>query len=209
VPPRSTDGISSAPASEASATPLAARSELTSWVILVLLTQCAIMALQPIVSLHVRELIGERPDLATLAGLAFSVVGLSGLLAAPLVGRASDAKGARSILLVIVPAAALLTVPQAYAPSYGWFVTQRFFAGLFLAGIIPVVNAMIGRNLTESERGRAFGLTSGATFFGAALGPVSGGLIGAKWGLSSVFLYSGAILSILALWIARKPARRR
>jgi len=206
VPPRSASDSAAAghAASSGSAPPLAARTELASWIIVVLLTQCAIMSPQPIISLHVREMVGDRPDLATLAGLAFSVVGLSGLLAAPLVGRASDARGARSILLFIVPAAALLTVPQAYAPSYSWFVGERFLAGLFLAGIIPVVNAMIGRSLTEAARARAYGFTSSATFFGAALGPISGGLIGARWGLSSVFLYSGAILSLLAIWIAAR-----
>jgi DHA1 family multidrug resistance protein-like MFS transporter len=212
VPPRSAGSTAPAQvASGTSAAPLAVRSELISWVIVVLLAQCAMMSPQAIVSLHVRELVGVRPDLATLAGLAFSVVGLSGLLAAPLVGRASDARGARSILLIIVPAAALLTVPQAYAPSYAWFVAERFFAGLFLAGIIPVVNAMIGRARAESDRAQAYGLTSSATFLGAALGPISGGLIGAQWGLSSVFLYSGGILSFLAIWIATRrsePAPR-
>jgi DHA1 family multidrug resistance protein-like MFS transporter len=183
-----------------------ARGELASWVAVVLLAQCAIMCPLPVISLHVRELVGDRPDLATLAGLAFSVVGLSGLVAAPLVGRASDARGARIVLLLIVPAAALLTVPQAYAPSYAWFVAERFLAGLFLAGILPVVNAMIGRALPEAERGRAFGFTSSASFLGASVGPFSGGLIGASFGLSSVFLFSGAILSLLAVWLALRRA---
>ena len=59
-------------------------------VLMILFVQFSIMAPQSVVALHVRELVGERPALATLAGLAFSVLGLSGLIAAPLLGRFSD-----------------------------------------------------------------------------------------------------------------------
>lgn len=208
VPPQSPERRAARAGSATRITPPGAQSALVSWVVVVLLAQCAIMCPLAIVSLHVRELVGDRPDLVTLAGLAFSVVGLSGLIAAPLIGRVSDAMGARRILLIIVPAAALLTAPQAFAPSYGWFVAERFLAGLFLAGIIPVVNAALGRQLPDAERGRAYGFTSGATFLGASLGPMSGGWIGARFGLSSVFLFAAAILCLLVIWLAR-PMRVR
>jgi DHA1 family multidrug resistance protein-like MFS transporter len=209
VPPRSPRTTEpSHRASGAMPKQLITQRELTALVVVVLLAQWAILSPQAIISLHVRELVGVRPDLATLAGLAFSVVGLSGLLAAPIVGRASDAVGTRTVLLFIVPAAALFTVPQAYAPGYSWFVAERFLAGLFLAGILPAVNAMIGRGLAESDRGRAYGFTASASFLGAGLGPASGGLIGATFGLSSVFLVAGGLLSVLALWVAaRVPGR--
>jgi DHA1 family multidrug resistance protein-like MFS transporter len=183
--------------------------DLGALVVVLLLAQSAVMAPQPIVSLHVRELVGLRPDLATLAGFAFSVIGLSGLLAAPLIGTLSDAVGARRLLLVVVVGAAVCTMPQAYASSYAWFVTERFLAGLFFAGIIPIVNTLIGRTIAESDRGRAYGITSGATFLGAFLGPVSGGLIGARFGLSSVFLVTGGTLFIAAIWIRMRLSPTR
>lgn len=170
-------------------------------VLIILIAQFSIMTPQSIVALHVRELVGERPELATLAGFAFSVLGLSGLIAAPLIGRVSDSVSTRRLLLTLAIAAAVFTLPQAYATSYAAFVGQRFGAGLFLAGIIPVVNALIGRRIPSADRSRAFGITSGVTFFGAFIGPVLGGLVGAHFGLSSVFLLCGAMLCVLAAYV--------
>jgi DHA1 family multidrug resistance protein-like MFS transporter len=182
---------------------------LFAFVVVLLLAQCAIMGPQPIVSLRVRELVGVRADLATLAGFAFSVVGMSGLIAAPLIGRLSDAVGARKLLLAIVICAALFTTAQGYAPTYKWFLAARFCAGLFLFSIIPLVNSLVGKTVSEQDRGRAFGLTAGAAFLGAFLGPVSGGLLGAESGLKAVFLASGAVLLTTALLIGLRMKQQQ
>jgi DHA1 family multidrug resistance protein-like MFS transporter len=180
---------------------------LPTFALALLLAQCAIMGPQPIVSLHVRELVGTHANLATLAGFAFSVVALSGLIAAPLIGRLSDAVATHRLLLAVVVGAALFTAAQAYAPSYEWFVAARFLAGLFLFSIIPMINALVGRAVSETDRGRAFGLTAGAAFFGAFIGPVSGGVLGAHLGLPAVFLASGAVLLATAMLISLRITR--
>jgi MFS transporter, DHA1 family, multidrug resistance protein len=171
-------------------------------VIVLLLVQCAIMMTQPVISLHVRELVGEPANLATLAGLAFSVVALSGLLAAPLLGSLSDRVGARRLLFFMLCAAAILVLPQAYAQSYRWFVGERFFAGLFLCSLIPIANSLVGHTVRAEDRGRVYGLTSAAAFLGAFVGPVSGGLIGAHFGLTSVFVVSAVLLLIAMVWVS-------
>jgi DHA1 family multidrug resistance protein-like MFS transporter len=54
----------------------------------------------------------------------------------------------------------------------------------------------------DQDRGRAFGLTAGAAFLGAFVGPVVGGLLAAQFGLRTVFLAAGAVLMIAAVLIA-------
>ena len=162
------------------------------------------MSPQPIVSLRVLELEGPRRELATLAGFAFSVVALAGLIGAPVLGRLADQMGARQVLLWSALEAALCTVPQAFAPDYVWFVAERFLGGLFLAGIIPTVNALIGKSVAEADRGRTYGITASAAFLGAFLGPVGGGALAAQFGLPSVFLGSGFLLLAAAVWIAAR-----
>jgi len=49
-----------------------------------LMAQFGVRTVQPVVTLFVQELVGARPDLATLSGIAFSVTGLSDVIAAPL-----------------------------------------------------------------------------------------------------------------------------
>ncbi len=199
-------GLQGAPPARHASALLSKYRELSTLVIVLLLAQCAIMSPQPIISLHVRELVGQRSDLATLAGFAFSIVALSGLLASPLLGTLGDAIGARRVLLMGVIVAAPCTLMQAFAPTYGWFVAERFLGGLFLAGIIPTVNTLIGKSVAPTDRGQTYGLAAGATFFGAFLGPVVGGLMGAQLGLSSVFFLSGGVLLINAIWIAIRLA---
>jgi MFS transporter, DHA1 family, multidrug resistance protein len=184
--------------------------DVRNLVAVLLLAQCAIMMTQPVISLHVRELVGERANLTTLAGLAFSVVGLGGLLAAPMLGTLGDRVGATRLLFWVVVAAATCVLPQAFASSYSGFVAERFLAGIPLCSAIPLVNALVAKSVPADNRGQALGLTSGAAFMGAFIGPVSGGLLGAHFGLITVFVVSGGILLINALWIGVTlwPGRR-
>ena len=58
--------------------------------------QFATQAVQPVVTLFVREMLGNVPSIATLAGLAFSATGLAGVIAVPMIVSmmilASDAR---------------------------------------------------------------------------------------------------------------------
>ena len=178
------------------------RPQLRVLLLILFLTQSAIMITQPVISLHVLELVGQRPDLGTLAGFAFSVVGLSGLIAAPALGTLADALGPQRLLCGVGWAAVILTLPQGFAHAYGPFVFERFLAGLMVCAMIPMTNTLVGQSVPAHERGRAFGMTTGATFLGAFLGPVAGGLIASHFGLSVVFLISAGLLAVSATGIA-------
>ena len=62
-----------------------------------LMAQFGVRTVQPVVTLLVQELVGARPDLATLSGIAFSVTGLSDVIAAPFLGNRSDVIGYRRV----------------------------------------------------------------------------------------------------------------
>lgn len=172
--------------------------DLRTAVFVLLLAQLAITSAQPIVSLYVHSLVGPVDNLATLAGIAFSVIGVSGLIAAPHVGRIGDRVGQRRLLTIVLSVAALFTLVQGFASTYLSFVTERFVAGVFLAGVIPLANSLVARGVAPEHRGRAFGLTGSATFLGAFVGPLSGGLVNAHFGLASVFQVGGAALIVAA-----------
>jgi DHA1 family multidrug resistance protein-like MFS transporter len=181
------------------------------WIAVLLLCQWAILCPQPMISLFVLQLVGPRADLATLAGLAFSIVALSGLICAPLLGVLGDTIGARRVLLIGVLGAAACNFSQAFAHHYGVFVAERFCAGLFLAGIIPTANSLLAHQSAAGNRGHVYGLSAGATFLGGFLGPMSGGAFAAALGLRSVFIGSAGLLALAAAvisWNARAPNPR-
>ncbi len=165
------------------------------------MAQFSTRSVQPLVTLFVQELLGPRPDLATLGGLAFSVTGLAGMVAVPLIGRHSDEIGYRRVLLICLAGATLTSLPQAFVGSYWAFTVERFGVGLFIGGILPTANALVGRMVPRSERGTVYGLTASATFLGNSLGPLTGGAIAASFGLRWVFLVTAGLLLANLIWV--------
>jgi DHA1 family multidrug resistance protein-like MFS transporter len=174
---------------------------LPALVLVLLLTQFGVQAIQPVITLFVQELVGPRPDLATLGGVAFSATGLAGVIAVPLLGRGGDRIGYRRVLLSALAGAALLTAPQAFVGGYWSFVAARFGVGLFVGGILPAANALIGRLTPAADRGFVYGMTASAYFLGNSLGPITGGAVGATIGLRWVFLVTAALLSVNLVWV--------
>ena len=165
------------------------------------MAQFSTRAVQPLVTIFVQELVGMRPDLATLGGIAFSVTGLAGMVAVPLIGRFSDEIGYRRVLLICLAGATLTSLPQAFVGSYWAFVVERFGVGLFIGGIVPIANALVGRMVSRGERGTVYGMTASATFLGNSFGPLTGGAIAASFGMRWVFLITAALLLVNLVWV--------
>ena len=165
------------------------------------MAQFSTRAVQPLVTVFVQELVGQRPDLATLGGVAFSVTGLAGMIAVPLIGKHSDEIGYRRVLLICLAGATLTSLPQAFVGSYWGFVVERFGVGLFIGGILPTANALIGRMVPRSDRGAVYGMTASATFLGNSMGPLTGGAIAASFGLRWVFLITAGLLLANLIWV--------
>jgi MFS transporter, DHA1 family, multidrug resistance protein len=174
---------------------------LVPLIVVMLMAQFATQAVQPVVTLFVQEMLGDRPDLATLGGLAFSVTGMAGVLAVPVLGRRSDIIGYRTVLLICLFGAALFTAPQAVPLGYWAFVAERFGLGLFVGGILPAANSLIGRLTTVTSRGFVYGMVSSAYFVGNTLGPLTGGTIAATVGIRLVFVVTAALLLINLVWV--------
>jgi MFS transporter, DHA1 family, multidrug resistance protein len=79
---------------------VATSSTLLALFFVLLMAQFGVRTVQPVVSLFVQELVGTRPDLATLSGIAFSVTGLANVVSAPFLGNRSDVIGYRRVLLI-------------------------------------------------------------------------------------------------------------
>ena len=172
--------------------------------VVLLLAQFAVQAVQPVVTVFVEHLAGDRADLATLSGLAFSITGVADLIASPFLGRRSDTLGYRRVLLISLAGAALASAPQFFVSSYWSFVAARFGLGLFVGGILPTANALVGRLAPASDRGAVYGATASAMFLGQSLGPLSGGAIAAAAGVRWVFLVTAVLLTVNLVWVWAK-----
>jgi DHA1 family multidrug resistance protein-like MFS transporter len=166
-----------------------------------LMAQFGVRTVQPIVTLYVKEMVGDLPNLATLAGIAFSITGVANVISAPFLGNRSDRIGYRKVLLISLLGSTLTTLPQAFTDNYWLFTFERFAVGLFIGGLLPTANALVGRLVPRSDRGTIYGMTSSAMFMGNSLGPLLGGFIAAGFGLHWVFLMTGLVLALNLIWV--------
>jgi DHA1 family multidrug resistance protein-like MFS transporter len=180
---------------------LASAPGLLALFAVLLMAQFGTRTVQPVVTLYVQDMVGMRPDLATLSGFAFSVTGLANVIAAPFLGNRSDVIGYRRVLLIGLVGATLTTLPQAFTTNYWAFVAERFGVGLFIGGLVPVANALVGRSVARADRGTVYGMTSSAMFLGNSLGPLCGGAVAAALGLRWVFLLTAAVLLLNLIWV--------
>jgi MFS transporter, DHA1 family, multidrug resistance protein len=166
-----------------------------------LMAQFGVRTVQPVITLYVKEMVGNLPNVATLAGLAFSITGLANVISAPFLGNRSDRIGYRRVLLICLLGGTLTTLPQAFTDNYWVFTAERFAVGLFIGGLLPTANALVGRLVARADRGAVYGMTSSAMFMGNSLGPLIGGGIAASFGLHWVFLMTAAVMAANLVWV--------
>ena len=169
-----------------------------------LMAQLSVRTVQPVVTIFVQELIGSPPQIATLAGIAFSITGLANLMSSPFLGNRSDIIGYRRVLLICLLGATLTSLPQIFVDNYWVFVAERFAVGLFIGGILPTANALIGRSVAPENRGTVYGMTASASFLGNSLGPLMGGTIAAGLGIRYVFVLTTVLLTANLIWVYLK-----
>ena len=174
-----------------------------------LMAQFGVRTVQPIVTLYVKEMVGDLPNLATLAGIAFSITGLANVISAPFLGNRSDRIGYRRVLLICLAGGTVTTLPQAFTDNYWIFTAERFAVGLFIGGLLPAANAMVGRLVSRAERGAVYGMTSSAMFLGNSMGPLLGGAIAASFGLHWVFLMTAIVMAANLAWVYHRVPEYR
>ena len=159
--------------------------------------QLAVMLVQPVLPLYIAELQGSMDNIVLVSGIVFSVVGISGIVAAPLWGRAGTNIGYRWALYLALLGSGIFGIVQAIPDTITPFVSWRFVGGIFFAGIFPAINALFAENTLPNERGRVYGLSYAFQQIGSVAGPILGGLMATYWGNSIVVMAHGAVLILL------------
>lgn len=175
-----------------------------SMFVVLFLTQFTVMSVQPVLTLFMKQLAGNIGYLNTVAGFAFAVTGLADLLASPFLGKRSDTLGYRRVLTICMTGAGLFYIPQAFAHNIWVFVAARFGLGMFIGGILPTANALIGRMTPSDQRGRIYGFTSSATFLGSFMGPLVGGLGSALFSIRAMLGMAAVLYLANMIWVRLK-----
>jgi len=168
----------------------------------------ALYSVEPIITVYISQLSGNTAHVALLAGMAFSVSGLANIIAAPRLGKLSDKIGAHRVMLVSLIAAGLIFIPQVFVKNPWQFIGLRFLLGITMGGLTPSVYILIKRITPDNLTGRVFGFNMSAGYLGVFGGAVFGGQVAALFGVKYVFLITGALLLLNAIWVYFKVYKK-
>jgi MFS transporter, DHA1 family, tetracycline resistance protein len=128
---------------------------------------------------------------------------------APVWGGLSDRIGRRPVLLLSIAMTAVGFFGYALAPSFGWLLASRLFAGAATANI-AIAQAYVADVTPPEGRAKGMGLIGAAFGLGFVLGPAIGGLLSAHSLATPGFAAAGLSLLNLfgALLLLPEPAER-
>ena len=117
-----------------------------------------------------------RVGLADL-GWVIAAYATGSLIAQPIAGRLSDARGRKLVFAAAVAVFALGSLVCALSTSLAVLIAGRVVQSLGAGAIAPAATAIIGDSVPERRQGAALGLIYGAFALAAVLGSVLGGVL--------------------------------
>ena len=165
------------------------------------LVKIVTLLIQPILVLYVTSLEPDNPHVMFLAGLVFSLIGIASAITAPWWGRYGQRHGFYKVLALSCLLAGIISACCSLPRTILSFGLMNFVYGLFFAGTIPTLNALLTQATDPEHRGLAFGYQFSSDKFGSMLGPLLGGAIATYFTMSSVFYATGLILVLISVLV--------
>jgi len=126
-------------------------------------------------------------------GLIFGAFILSRAIFTPFIGRLSDLRGRKNLMLIGLLGYTILSFFYAAAHTVASLTIIRFFHGLASAMVLPIAMAYIGYIAPKNQEGKYLGTFTISFFMGMAFGPIIGGALHDIWHMNVAFYAMGAI----------------
>lgn len=158
------------------------------------LVKACTMVIQPLLTIYVNELLHGASSAVGISGFILSLAGIAGILAAPYWGGRGQKHGYARVLSLVLLLAGGVNICQLLVHDIWTFAIVYFIYGLCVAGAAPNLLSYVVESTSVRERGKAFGLTTSADQLGGALGPLSGGVLGAYISIGQTMALTGLML---------------
>jgi len=162
---------------------------------------------RPMYPLLVKEIAAAGLGVATQAGLVNATAGTAAVLAGVVVGRLVDRGRPLVIGTVCACTAGLFLIPQGFLPTVWSLLPFVLFADFSSAGVDPIMNVLLSRQVPVERRGAAFGLTASARAIGWSLGAMLGGVLAAYLDFKAVFINAALLFFLIAFFLNRLHRR--
>jgi MFS transporter, DHA1 family, multidrug resistance protein len=169
------------------------------------LTSVGNMLSRPIIPLLLQEIDPDH-DVAFTAGLAFSVLGISGTIASVLSSRSSGRISLKNLAVLASVMAGAGTYVVGLSGTPATVLASLFVVGLAQGTLASSSTALISLFAPASRQGTAFGILTSAQSLAMGVGPLTGGLLAAFDDLRAPFVASTALLLAGALLVLTVPS---
>ncbi len=159
----------------------------------VFVTTLGIGIIVPLISIY-SESLGAT---GVWVGLIFGSFSISRMAVMPFVGKYSDKRGRKKLLLAGLFLYSIASLGYIVVKDIPALVLVRLFHGVGSAMVLPIALAYAGDITNEGEEGRSMSSFSAAQFLGMGSGPVLGGTITEVFGMETAFL-AMTFLSVLS-----------
>jgi DHA1 family multidrug resistance protein-like MFS transporter len=167
--------------------------------------------LTPMLPLFVQSLLPPAARVATVTGIITGASAVGTAFGSPLIGRWGDRIGHRRLLIASGLAAALLYLPQAFAPDTTWLMLWQLLTGFAIGGTLATLTALLVQFSPQGREGMIIGLDSSVAGLANTIGPMVGAAAAAGLGLQAPFILSAGVLGVgtlaVVLWV-REGARQ-
>jgi MFS transporter, FSR family, fosmidomycin resistance protein len=164
------------------------------------MTSSALMTFLP---LYLSRVMGYSP---VWIGACMFGLQAAGFVAAPIAGHLSDTVGRRQIIMSSMSMTAVVILFMIFAGGTSWFVFLVAVLGFFLFAVRAVLQAWLLDATPAGLGGSAIGLLFGTQACGAAMGPISAGIVADHFGIMAAFYFLACTIIIANLMIFVTPA---
>ena len=158
------------------------------------------LAIQPLLSLYVAQLIGGYEDVAFYAGIACSLPPMIGAFTSPLWGYLGQRRGYYRVIALTTFGAGVFLAIQSQAPTYFILMIMSGLMGFFIVGFNPALCASLTLATPDNFKGRAFGALTMAGQLGCMVGPFLGAAVSSGLEMRYQFTVSGCVLILLSIY---------
>lgn len=134
-------------------------------------------------------------------GIIFSAFAFSRSIFMPVIGRISDRRGRKWIILIGMFSYAALSLAYIIVDSVYSLTVVRLAHGLASAMVVPIAMAYVADLSEKGREGSHMGNFSISMFLGMGMGPLLGGFLNDMFGINSVFYVMAALSAFATLLV--------
>jgi MFS transporter, DHA1 family, multidrug resistance protein len=149
-------------------------------------------------------------EAAVWVGIASGFAGLAMFVSSPIWGMLADRWGRKSMVLRAQFGGAVCVALMALAPNVYFLVGFRILQGLF-TGTVAAASALIASQTPREKLPFSMGILMAAVMSGQTIGPLIGGVLSDKFGITTTFLITAILLAaggLIILFLVKEEFHR-